>query len=362
MDSSVYGFLKETLGVEGASALEKATDAEPTLEPLLVPRAALAWLGLRDYYEGRVPGDDNSYLRFQKSEAGFQGVISLGGDQTLEFQTASPEFMAAAVAVSLGVPAPGSGRAKDRQLLRLGASIDALARTQELTKSLAKKVLDPGAGYQLKEEHGPAGLKVHAFAPGGQHVGTAWFSHHPEGLKPVTVTVDDDHQRRGLASAMYDHAKKISGKPILAGDVQTDEGAAFRSTYKTELPGQTARPQKQLGPTPPQGPDVQAKGVNPQKPQQPQQPGGGAKPGVKLPKIPKIPSLKVGKSDLERSCPACDGVIFKNGRFVGCLCWSELRKNITTTVYEDGSVIEFKIGSDLHLVKALIRALRYENL
>ena len=187
MDSRVYKFLQETLGSEGAGALEKATNQEATLEPLLVPRAALAWLGLRDHYEGPVPGAPNSYLSFQKSESGYRGTVSLADDQNLEFESGSPEFLAAAVAVSLGVPAPGTGRARDRQLVRLGASIDALAKTQELTKSLAKRVLDPGHGYQLKEEQGPSGIKVHAFAPGGQHVGPARFSHHPQGLKPVTV-------------------------------------------------------------------------------------------------------------------------------------------------------------------------------
>jgi hypothetical protein len=281
MDSRVYDFLYSVLGQSGAEALKKATDIEPTLEPLLVPRAALAWLSLRSKYEGLVPGSQNSYLTLRKSEAGFEGTVSLEVDQNLEFDSASPEFVAAALAVSLGIPAPGTGRAKDRQLVRLGLSIDALAKTQALTKAMPKQIVATEEESSNKEE----------------------------------------------------------------------------STEKAELPGTTAKPQKQVGALGPQAPDTPNTGVAQQKPQALQQPGGGTKPAIKLPKVPKIPSLKIGKSDMERNCPACDGLQFKDGVFKSCICFRELSKNVSVTKYDDGAVLEFKPGADRGLVLALRKAL-----
>lgn len=52
------------------------------------------------------------------------------------------------------------------------------------------------------------------------------------GLKGYFVHVYKDHQRKGLASAMYRFARDAFGLKILPGDVQTDEGAAFLAHRK----------------------------------------------------------------------------------------------------------------------------------
>ena len=46
-------------------------------------------------------------------------------------------------------------------------------------------------------------------------------------LKGWRVEVSPEHRRRGLATKMYRHARRAYGLPIVAGDFQTPEGAAF---------------------------------------------------------------------------------------------------------------------------------------
>lgn len=106
--------------------------------------------------------------------------------------------------------------------------------TEEVNKSedLIKKVLDPSAGYQLSHEHVGEGTPEHVtrvsvHSPQGEHVGAATFIHAPEGLKVGTVVVDEDPQRRGLASAMYSHAQTVTGKKVGPSGLQTPEGAAL---------------------------------------------------------------------------------------------------------------------------------------
>jgi GNAT superfamily N-acetyltransferase len=48
-------------------------------------------------------------------------------------------------------------------------------------------------------------------------------------LKGWQVEVHPDHQRKGLANAMYAFAEKAFGLPIKAGDFQTPAGHAFLS-------------------------------------------------------------------------------------------------------------------------------------
>ena len=52
---------------------------------------------------------------------------------------------------------------------------------------------------------------------------------HPKKMKAWSVDIyDPKHQRKGLATAMYQHAEKKSGKKILSGDFQTPEGKKFK--------------------------------------------------------------------------------------------------------------------------------------
>jgi len=130
MDDRSYRFLRAVLGQDGAKALVKAAVRVPTLEPALLPRAVLAWLGVyaRTDYEGSVPGQENSYLQFQKSESGYHGTVAID-NRLYSFSSASLLHMGAAMAVALGadhmVP---DHTLKEMDLRRLGQNIDTLAK------------------------------------------------------------------------------------------------------------------------------------------------------------------------------------------------------------------------------------------
>lgn len=376
MDQRKYNFLVAVLGTDGAKALRKAAERSHELGHALVPRTILAWLGIaaREDYEGDLPGVRNSYITFRKSESGYTGSISFTDEDMHEFQGASLEYLAAAVAVYLGADADRVGPGlRDLDLARLGKSIDLLVKARAVTANLEKGVLNPSAGYQIKhmpgtDQHGIT--HIAAYDPHGNEVGTAKFSHHPSGhMEAVLVGVDDDHQRKGIASAMYAHAQKVTGKAIKPSKNQTDEGAALWAgnaktpqfgtvtpppaavkepklatpTMKAESPGPAHAPTPAQPHEPPAGPSMQQE--------------KGPKP-AKKPKLPKIAkTLRVTKSQSERKCGLCGIAQFKHDRFNGCLCLRDLAKHAKTTADGDLFVVEFKSEWDEESILTLIESL-----
>lgn len=142
MNDSSFSFLSGVLGTDGAKVLKKAADRSPVLEVLLVPRSALSWVLQRNAYEGSIPGIQNSYLKFQKSEEGFSGVITVN-DMPIDFTKASPEYIAAAIGASVGISSFSQVDIADKMLVKLGKSIDVLVQAQYLIKSIRKVEL-PG--------------------------------------------------------------------------------------------------------------------------------------------------------------------------------------------------------------------------
>ena len=429
-------FMAAALGNDGAQALRKAAEREPALDQVLIPRAIVGWLSFttEHEYEGQIPGVENSYVQFQKSDSGFSGSITLN-EGIYSFENASLYHLAASIAMALGVET-GSLEAgvRDTVLVKLGKNIDTLAKAQilmaelrspktlqpqkmsshgayhvehmgqgdrpylvvhSLSKStvqrgiaslkdageiatwhhkkykgafhpnLDKAVLDPKLGYQIHHEEAPeiAGsgplLRIKAVAPNGQTVGHALFTHHGPHLQPATVAVDEDHQRRGLGSAMYAHAEKVTGKKLIPSKLQTDEGQALWSGNtknpqfgKVELPGHAHLPTQQQGP---QG------AMPPQKQPAMGQATQGAAPKPKLPKAPKQPPLAVGKSESEQACEVCGGHQFESNKFRGCICFRDLAKSIKTTAYGDGYVLDFSSSIDADTVRALMKTFRSHN-
>ncbi len=419
-------FLSITLGQQGADALRKACRRDEFLEPILLPRAILGWLSVQDNFEGAIPGCENSYLAFRKSETGtYSGSVSLPDvDGLLDFHGSSLSQLAATVATALGlsVQAPDP-RLRDQVVSVLGKHVDSLLRTQveiqELRKSrlgpqavsehgayrveknddgkyavvaksggvvkagfgrlrdaadhadrqqtmwggsfrhgLSKVQLDPSAGYRISHEHhevpGAKMTAVTAHGPSGEQVGVAKLLHTSNGqLRPGYIVVDEDHRRRGLATAMYQHAERVTGKRILPGGVQTDEGAALwgqpnRPFGKGETsmdkagaegPGQPAPPQAPEGP---QGP----MGVQPKQKQQRR----------------RLPSLGLSKSEAGLVCKRCGGRQFQGTKFRGCMCFASLAKSISVSAYRDGYVLDFAEDIDLDEARALILNFKRESL
>jgi hypothetical protein len=160
MKPQAFSFLSSVLGVDGAKALRKAADREPLIEPLLVPRTALAWISEHHAYEGNVPGLANSYLKLEKNEAGFTGIVTIG-DLNYEFGPVSPEHVAASLALAVNVDFTKAEDVKDKMLVKLGKTLDALVKAQKLTKSLKNAVKEvkktdlPGTTAKPFKQEGP---------------------------------------------------------------------------------------------------------------------------------------------------------------------------------------------------------------
>ena len=346
MNSSL-DFLTNVLGAEGAKALARAAAREPTLADLLVPRAAFAWVQNTTSFQGHLPGTE-TVLEFRKSEAGLTGHLDLNG-MDFEFTDQTPEHLAAVISVAVGVTNV-SKAPRDSTLVKLGKSVDTLVKVQ--SERLAKRVLDPNLGYQITHEHHDLGdgerlTQINAMH-GGKRVGWALMTHQGANLHPDDVNVDPEHRRNGLASAMYAHAEKATGKTIIPSQAQQAPGQALWAGNatnpqfgKTELPGQTARPRAQQAPIEPEAPKKQPRTAKTQ-----------------LPKIPKMPALKVEKSEMLRTCPDCASKYFDGNRFKGCTCYRDIAKSITTTVFNDGVVLEFGPEFDRTEFSGLRKALK----
>lgn len=351
MNDRELRFMEGVLGANGARALFKAAERSAALKGALMPRTILAWLDLatRYQYEGELPGVENTYFTFKKNEAqGFDGAVSIGED-VFSFEKATVYHVAGSIAAALGSEPGAVDGVKDLDLARLGRSIDLLAKAQVVAAELEKRVLDPALGYSLRHENTGGMTKIHAYSHDGSHVGTAVFEHAPEGhLTPGYVVVNPEHQRKGLASAMYGHAQKLTGKVVKPSDIQSEHAEALWAgnakqpqfgAQKAELPGQAAKPKKQLEPLAPIAPD----------------------PTQDAPKAPpksKLPSLKVVKSQAKRPCRICSKPQFNGVQYVGCVCFRAMAKSVKTTVKPDGFLLEFGSDWDLEGIEALMTAVQ----
>lgn len=346
-------FLDAVLGPEGASALRKAAVREPTLDAVLVPRALLGWLSLAARsggYEGSLPGIDEAQLRLQKSEDGFDGSI-VYGEHDLAFSQAGLLKVASTVTVALGLDQGTAHSLLAKDMSNLGKAVDLLVKAKVVsdTVALRKSVLTPESGYTFKTFHKPdeplPSTTVHAFAPNGEHVGYATLHHVKGALQPFGVYVDDEHQRKGVASHMYALAEKHTGLKIVPSKNQTKEGAALwagnqkqQQFGKAELPGQPAAPvspKSAVSPTPPQ-----------------------KAPARRAPKSGVQRSLMLTEKALNKKCGHCGGALVKAERFVGCLCWREMAQGTVLSKMEDGRfVLELGPRWDEEAVEAFVASL-----
>lgn len=76
-------------------------------------------------------------------------------------------------------------------------------------------------------------------------------------------------------------------------------------------------------------------------------------PGTK----PKKPTMKVTKAESKPNCPTCDFRHFRNDKYVGCACFSELAKAVRTVPVEGGYVLEFGSAWDADAIVTLAEAL-----
>lgn len=161
-------------------------------------------------------------------------------------------------------------------------------------------------------------------------------------------------------------------------DVLVKAHAANEQLRKADLPGMTAKPKVQQGPTAPGAPVAPKIGAatmpKPPAPVGPAAPVPGATAAApaapKLPVLlgmgkknpaataPKLPSLKVGKSELNNLCSMCGERQFKGTKFAGCLCLRGLAKSVTSTEKPDGVLLSFGQSWDREDIESLMSLLR----
>jgi 8-oxo-dGTP pyrophosphatase MutT (NUDIX family) len=107
-------------------------------------------------------------------------------------------------------------------------TIELLKDLKKTFEGLGKAVLDPTHGYIIDHDADDDGITVKAHL-NGVPVAEAELVHHPrlQRLYPLMVDVDPDHRRRGLASAMYAYAEKVTGRKIIPSADQTEDGKAL---------------------------------------------------------------------------------------------------------------------------------------
>jgi GNAT superfamily N-acetyltransferase len=90
--------------------------------------------------------------------------------------------------------------------------------------------------YRSWKDDSGEGKKIHSLSAhdsNGNEVGEALFREKGSALHPIdgtgnfSVWVDEEHQRKGLGSAMYVLAEKKSGLKIIRSDIQEPDGEAF---------------------------------------------------------------------------------------------------------------------------------------
>lgn len=83
-------------------------------------------------------------------------------------------------------------------------------------------------GYIIGHKTDRSGkITVFSFHPSDRTKLVGLTTFHPNQMKPNQTYVSPDHQRKGIATGMYQYAEKLTGKKMQPGNEQTNEGKAL---------------------------------------------------------------------------------------------------------------------------------------
>lgn len=297
MDSKKFQFLTAVVGKEGALALQKAASRSTYLEAAILPRAIVSWLEASQDYLGGLPGVENTHLSLTKSEAGFTGDISIG-EGVYHFTDSSILHVAAAMVVALeGDKERVAIEMPDRDLAKLGKSVDLLVKARECSRQLMKA----------------KGEKLHCCVCNSEYAG-----------------YDDDGKVYCRA-----HDKK--------------------DLDKLEAPGGQGKPRPPIQPIAPtmQPSNVMKPGKKPAGAA-----SMGSTPGMPSAK-PINKSIKITKSQAQARCAICGAPQMRDLKFVGCYCFTGLSKSVSVRPLESAKFyveLEFDSDWDTESIDTLVQA------
>lgn len=372
-------FLKALLGDDCAGALVEAVRRTPGLEAVLTPRAMVSWLAaLGPRYSGPIPGVAGA-LAFERVDGLYKGEVTVEG-QTFSYDQIPGLELAALLAVGMGDDAPALAPVKQKDLVRLGKSLDSMvfAVLGSQRRSAARQMIaDQDPDLLIKGHFAQAGfMDLH-----GKVVGTGPFHNvdelppgfqvHKEGFIGHDGRFFDREQAaahvKGPMSRPHElhSVETIGNQPAVSGAHQAlmqriRAKYAKKELDKVEPKGTTAKPAgpqeaaAQTGAQPPRGPQRQAR----------QTASASHVPGITSP-INATPSkgktLKMEKHQASKPCKDCGHVRFVDGRFVGCPCFSELAKNVTTLLVGAHYLLKFSPDADVEDYTALAMSVSGER-
>lgn len=390
MDTKL-AFLHEVLGVEGTRALLKAGEQSQKLENVIVPRTILSWVSAASTmsYEGVLPGVEG-FIGFNKSEC--NGEIKIGQD-TYEFENAGVFSVAAAIAVSLGVHEDRlAADLKDKDIVRLGKSIDLLVKSKMAKAEIAKHDFDevPPEKFESAISRHPNLSSVDAnrdYSRKRTYLssdGMAGYAVTNEGelchvfsLKPGRGAAAVQHAIAGGAT----HLNCFDGKlPKYYNQFGFQEEHRERNTDGTgpdvvymQLPvaqkGEADGPSKGKAAAPGFSQPAQAQAPSRQQGKPPKPSKTMGTPVIPQPaepdpvrqdnKIANNPSFRVSKSEAKRKCPICMSPQFNDDKLTGCRCLSGLVKSMSIDVIlnSEGYILEIPKWNEREEVVTLLEAL-----
>ena len=101
-----------------------------------------------------------------------------------------------------------------------------------LSSSLQSKLLELCLEYRIELSLDKEELKIDLYLKKTKElVAYSWFYLEENYIETGYIDVNEEHQRKGLATTMYEVAQEVSGREIADNNQQTSEGKSFRDKF-----------------------------------------------------------------------------------------------------------------------------------
>ena len=317
MQENKKQFLTAVLGIDGAEALCKAADISKELENAIVPRAIFAWVDTvgRYSFEGAVPGIDNSYIAFTKSDKGFSGRVNISNEM-YSFSNETVFNVGGAIACVLGMEHQElSKKLRDVDVERLGKTVDLLVRAHVVVLNLKEE-----SSEETSEETSE------------------------ESSTSSEETSEETSEESSTSSE--ETSEETSEESSSDGEEGELEKKGMESKGATAAPLAPAAAVAPIA-TAPKAPKATA----------PKASTKTASPSMGMPKATKpinTSTVKLTQSEANKKCDMCGESQLRDGELQGCHCLSGLFKNTEMVETQEGFILRLSSDWDRAAVLTLM--------
>lgn len=317
-------FLQAILGNDGLKTIKNTIDHFPSITNVIIPRSIVSWVSTASQvsYDGIIPGINNSNISLAKNGGNFDGSISMG-DGVYNFDNESVLHIAAALGIALGVKdCKVDPMLKGQDLSKLGKSLDLLIKSQ-FVKGLEKSVqLWPAFRHRANGKIVESPIAVHV---------------PPEEVENELHNWEDGFVQRPANNFLNrTDAAKLVGR---TGRLQSEDlgkealatGKEGSSTHN--FGGGTPDPGYVVASGPAASPAWQfsEKSYESQSEE------------IRPKRRKSRHEVMMSKNEMSLKCPDCGGKQFNNNKFIGCICTSSFKKNVSVASINDD---EFSVHFD----------------